>query len=288
MQAFSISFHTTDDLILRIISILLALFIVGTWLYNSSHLRLIYRIIGSVIGGFAAYYVALLFFGILQLSFTTVQDNFSAEKTTATIISYKEFVSESSTRRYRSSSRRTSKNTFYKPLLEYKDKKGAVKNSFGDVSFSKNNIEPVGSKVEIIIRKDHPRMITPIKNFTFVVNIISLSFLIIFYYIFYNYAKTQSLESTGNFVLTVFGFVIFPVAFIVLIYLFLGVGYDYFIMGKKYISRNMAILFSGLGIFLILCLFGLMRYIVEKKILKQKKKKNKKNKKSVQNRSVGS
>jgi len=121
-------------------------------------------------------------------------------------------------------------------------------------------------------------MITPIKTFTFIVNIVTVCFTIIFYYILYSYAKTQSLENIGNFALVIFGYVIFPIAFCVLIYLFLNIGYDYFFLGKRYTGRNTAIGVSALGIFLLLCLFGFIKSRFTKKRKKKKKKLSKMNK----------
>lgn len=279
MHPYSVAFHESDHLIFKIISILLALFVVGTWLYNSAHVKWILRIIGVVIGGFASYYVAVFFFGILQFSYTTVKDNFNPNKQSATIIKYEKHTSTSTSRSRKSIGSRSRRNTFYRPLLEYKDTNGSLKQTFGDVSFSANNLKPVGDKIEVIVENNEARMITPIKNFTFVVNIVMLCFLIIFYYTFYNYAKTQSFENVGTFAITIFGLIIFPIAFGVLIYLFLNIGYEYFFLDKKYVSRNSAIFLSGLGIFLALCFVGYIRIFIESVFLKKRKKSKKKKKK---------
>ncbi|GGG59967.1 hypothetical protein [Epilithonimonas arachidiradicis] len=271
MHPFSITFHTSDNLVFKIISVLLGLFIVGTWAYNSSHIKLVLRIIIGLIGGIAGYYIAIFFFGILELSYTTIKDDFSSNKQSATIIGYEKFISTSNSRNRRNIGSTKRQNTFYKPLLEYKDQKGITKNSFGDVSFSDNNKKPVGEKIDIIAADGEVRMITPIKTFTFIVNIVTICFIIIFYYILYSYAKTQSLENIGNFVLVIFGYVIFPIAFCVLIYLFLNIGYDYFFLGKRYTGRNTAIGVSALGIFLLLCLFGFIKSMLTKKRKKKKK-----------------
>lgn len=255
----------------------MALVIVGTWLYNSKEFKLLLRLLGAVAGGFASYYVALFFFGIIQFSYTTVKDNFNPNKQSATIIKYEKYISKASGNRNRTRSRR--QNTFYKPLLEYKGTDGIIKNTFGDVSFSINNKIPVGDKIDVIVETGQVRTITPIKNFAFVANIVMLCFLIIFYYIFYNYAKNQSFENVGTFALSIFGFVIFPIAFGILIYLFLNIGYEYFFLNKRFVSKNVAILLSGLGIFLVLCFIGYIRILIENIFLKKRKKKNKKKKK---------
>lgn len=272
MHPFSITFHTTDNLVLKIISVLLGLFIVGTWIYNSSHIKLALRIVIGLIGGIAGYYIALFFFGISELSYTTIRDDFSSNKQSATIIKYEKYVSTSNSRNSRNIGLRKRQNTFYKPLLQYKDEKGITKKSFGDVSFSDNNKKPVGERIDIIVENGEVRMITSIKTFAFVVNIVTVCFMIIFYYILYSYAKTQSLENMGNFALVIFGYVIFPIAFGVLIYLFLNIGYDYFFLGKRYTGRNTAIGVSALGIFLLLCLFGFIKSMFTKKRKKKKKK----------------
>ncbi len=276
MHPFSITIQESDNLVFKIISILLGLFIVGTWIYNSSHFKLTLRIIIGLIGGITGYYIAIFFFGILQFSYTTIKDNFSSDKHSTTIIRYEKFTSTSTSRDRKSIGSRTRQNTFYKPLLEYKDDNGIVKNAYGDVSFGDNNKISVGDKIDVIIENNEARMITPIKTFAFVVNIIVICFLIIFYYILYNYAKTQSLEDIGTFVLAIFGFIIFPIAFCILIYLFLNIGYDYFFLGKRYTSRNAAIGVSALGIFLVLCLFGLIKSMFTQKRKKKKKKSLKK------------
>ena len=279
MHPFSVTFHTSDNLVFKIISILLALFIAGTWIYNSTNIRLVFRIIGTVMGGFAAYYIAIFFFGILQFSYTTIEDNFDTNKQSATIIKYEKYISKSTSRTRKNIGSDTRKNTFYRPLLEYKDTNGNIKNTYGDVSFSANNQKPIGEKIEVIVENNEARMITPIKNFTFVMNIVVLCFLIIFYYIFYTYARTQSFENIGTFAITIFGVIIFPIAFGILIYLFLNIGYEYFFLGKKYTSRNAAIFLSALGIFLALCFVGYIRIFIESTFFK-KKKKNKKRKKA--------
>ena len=117
MHPYSVTFHTSDDLVFIIISILLSLFIVGTWLYYSSHIKFIWRIIFTVVSGFSSYFIAIMFFGILQFSYSTVKDNLNSDKQIGTIISYKKFVSKSTSGSGKS--RRSSKynNTFYKPLL---------------------------------------------------------------------------------------------------------------------------------------------------------------------------
>ncbi|MCD9854535.1 hypothetical protein LUD75_07445 [Epilithonimonas sp. JDS] len=276
MHPYSISFHESDNLVFKIISVLLALFVVGTWLYNSAHVKLILRLIGAGISGFASYFVAIFFFGILQFSYTTVKDNFNPNKQFATILKYEKHISKSTSRSGKSIGSRTRRNTFYRPLLEYRDTNGNLKKTFGDVSFSANNQKAVGDKIEIIVENNEARMITPIKNFTFVINIVVLCFLIIFYYVFYNYAKTQSFENVGTVALAIFGFVIFPIAFGVLIYLFLNIGYEYFLLNKRHTSRNSAIFLSGLGIFLALCLVGYFRILIENLFLKKRKKSKKK------------
>jgi len=278
MHPFSITFHTADHLVFKIISILLGLFIVVIWAYNSSHIKLVLRIIIGLIGGIAGYYIALFFFGIIQFSYTTVKDNFNSNKYSATIIKYENFVSTSTSRDSRSLGSRTRRNTFYKPLLEYKDDNGVIKNTYGDVSFSDNNKKSVGDTIDIIVENGEARMITPIKIFALMVNIIVICFLVIFYYILYSYAQTQSLEDIGTFALAIFGFIIFPLAFCILIYLFLNIGYDYFFLGKRYTGRNTAIGVSALGIFLVLCLFGLIKSLFTKKRKKKKKKLSKMNK----------
>jgi len=80
MYPFSITFHTADHLVFKIISILLGLFIVVIWAYNSSHIKLILRLIIGLLGGIAGYYIAIFFFGILELSYTTIKDDFSSNK----------------------------------------------------------------------------------------------------------------------------------------------------------------------------------------------------------------
>lgn len=278
MHPYSVTFHPSDILIFKIISILLALFIVGTWLYNSNHLKLIKRIIVSIIAGLGSYCIVIFFFGILQFSYTTIKDNLDSNKQSATIVDYEKHISKSKIKsRGRSRSR---PNVFYRPLLEYKNSSGTVKRNFGDISFSTKNRKAIGEVITIIVENKEVRMISPIKNFTFVVNIVMLCFLFLFYYIFYSYAKTQSFESAGSFALTIFGFIIFPIAFGILIYLFLNVGYEYFLLGKRNTSRNSAILFSGLGIFLLLCIFGYLRMLFEKFLFKKKKKPKKKKFKS--------
>jgi len=278
MHPFSITFHTADHLVFKIISIILGLFIVANWAYNSSHIKLALRIIIGLIGGLAGYYIALVFFGILQFSFFTIKDNFNSNKHSATIISYEKFVSTSTSRDSRNIGSRTRRNTFYKPLLEYKDENGITKKTYGDVSFSDNNIKSIGDRIDIIVENNEARMITPIKIFALVVNIIMICFIVIFYYILYSYAKTQSLEDIGNFALAIFGFIIFPLVFCILIYLFLNIGYDYFFLGKRYTGRNTAIGVSALGIFLVLCLFGFIKSMFTKKRKKKKKKLSKLNK----------
>ena len=275
MHPFSITFQTSDHLVFKILALILALFIGGTWLYHSSHIKLAFRIIGAAAGVFASYFVALLFFGILQLSYTTVKDNFDPNKQSATIINYEKYTSKTSGSR--KSTRRI--NIFYKPILQYKGADGSVKNSYGDVSFSINNKKPVGEKIEVIVEDGQARMITPIKNFTFFVNIISLCFLVIFYYTFYNYARTQSFENVGIVAMSIFGLVIFPIAFGVITYLFLNIGYEYFFRNKRFISRNIAIALSALGIFIALCFIGYIRFFIEIVFLKKQKKKHKKKKK---------
>lgn len=279
MHPFSVTFQTSDHLVFKLISGLLALFIVGTWLYSSKEFKLILRLLGAAVGGFASYYIALLFFGILQFSYTTVKDNFNPNTQSATIIKYEKYISKSSSGNRKNNSRRRP-NTFYKPLLEYKGKDGTIKNTFGDVSFSKNNKKPIGGKVKVIVETGQVRMITPVKNFAFVANIVLACFLIIFYFILYNYARRQSFENVGTFAISIFGFVIFPVAFGILIYLFLNIGYEYFFLNKRFVSRNVAIGVSGLGIFLVLCFIGYIRIFIENVFLKKgnKKKKKKKNK----------
>ena len=279
MHPFSITFDMADHVVFKKISALLALFIVGTWLYHSKEVKLFFRILGAVAGGFASYFVAIFFFGILQFSYTTVKDNFDPNKQSATIIEYRTSISESTTRTKKSIGTRKRKNTFYKPLLEYKGADGTIKNTFGDVSFSANNKKPIGEKVEVIVETGKVRMITPIKNFAFVANIILACFLIIFYYIFYNYARRQSFENVGTFALSIFGFVVFPIVFGILIYLFLNIGYEYFFLEKRFVSKNVAILLSGLGIFLALCFIGYIRFLIENVFRKKSKKKNKKKKK---------
>lgn len=272
MHPFSITFQESDNLVFKIISILLGLFIVGTWAYNSSHIKLAIRVIIGLIGGITGYYIALFFFGILQFSYTTIEDNFSSDKYSATIIRYEKFIRTNTSRDRKSIGSRKRQNTFYRPLLEYKDANGIIKNTYGDVSFSDNNKISVGDKIDVVIENNQARMITPIKTFAFVMNIIVLCFMIIFYYMLYSYAKTQSLEDIGTFALAIFGFVIFPIAFCILIYLFLNIGYDYFFLGKRYTSRNAAIAVSALGIFLVLCLFGLIKSLFTKKHKKKRRK----------------
>ncbi|KFC18296.1 hypothetical protein [Epilithonimonas lactis] len=278
MHPFSVTFQTSDHLVFKIISGFLALFIVGTWLYNSKDVKLLLRLLGAVVGGFAIYYVAVLFFGILQFSYTTVKDNFNPNKQSAKIIRYEKHISKTS--RNRTGSSRRKQNTFYKPLLEYKGADGTIKNTFGDVSFSTNNKKAIGEKVEVIVETGQLRMITPMKNFAFAVNILSVCFLMIFYYFFYNYARRQSFEGVGTFVLSIFGFVIFPIAFGLLIYLFLNIGYEYFFQNKRFVSKNVAILLSGLGIFLMLCFVGYIRILIENVFLKKGRKKKKKKEKN--------
>lgn len=281
MHPYSIAFHESEHLIFKIISVLLALFVVGIWLYNSAHIKLILRVIASIVGGFASYFVGIFFFGILQFSYTTVKDNFNSDKQSATIIKYRTFISQSTTRTRKSIGTGKRRNTYYKPLLEYKDLNGNLKKNYGDVSFSANNLKPIGEKIEIIVEKNEVRMISPIKNFNFVINIVMLCFLIIFYYIFYNYARTQSFENVGTFALSIFGFVIFPIVFGILIYLFLNIGYEYFFLDKRFVSKNVAILLSGLGIFLALCFVGYVRFFIDSVFLKKRKKSKKKKKKNL-------
>ena len=116
-------------------------------------------------------------------------------------------------------------------------------------------------------------MISSIKNFTFLVNILMLCFLFLFYYVFYNYAITQDFENVGTVAITLFGFIIFPIAFVIIIYLFLNIGFEYFFQNKRYISRNSALLLSGIGIFLVLCFFGYVRMLIENLLPKKRKKK---------------
>ncbi|WP_235696073.1 hypothetical protein [Epilithonimonas caeni] len=272
MHPFSITLQESDNLLFKIISILLGLFIVGIWIYNSSNLKSAIHLIIGLIGGVAGYYIAVFFFGILQFSFTTIKDNLSSDKHSATIIGYEKYISTSTSRDRKNIGSSTRQNTFYKPLLQYKDNNGVIKNIFGDVSFSNNSKKSVGDKINVIVENNEARMITPIKTFASVVNIIVLCFLIIFYYILFSYAKTQSLEDIGTLVLAIFGFIIFPVAFCILIYLFLNIGYDYFFLGKRYTGRNTAIGVSVLGIFLVLCLFGFIKSVFTKKRKKKKRK----------------
>lgn len=279
MHPFSVTFDMADHVVYKIISALLALFIVGTWLYHSKEIKLVLRIGGAAVGGFASYCVAIFFFVLLQFSYTTVKDNFDPNKQSATIIDYRTSISESTTRTKKSIGTRKRRNTYYKPLLEYKGADGTIKNTFGDVSFSANNKKPIGEKVEVIVETGKVRMITPIKNFTFVTNIVVACFLIILYYIFYNYARRQSFEGVGTFALSVFGFVVFPIVFGILIYLFLSIGYEYFFLDKRFVSKNVAILLSGFGIFLALCFVGYVRFFIENMFLKKRKKSKKKKKK---------
>lgn len=272
MHPYSISFQASDYLIFKIISILLSLFIVGTWLYNSNHIKFIWRSIFTLLSAFASYYIVVFFFGIIQFSYITVKDNFNPKKQFATIIKYEIHLSKSISK----SPSRTRRNTFYKPLLEYKEKNGSLKRTFGDISFSKNNKKALGEKVEIILENKEVRMVSPIKTFTLSVNIVMLCFLFLFYYIFYNYAKTQNFEKIGTIAFAIFGYIIFPIAFVILIYLFLNIGFEYFFLHKRYTSRNSAILLSVLGIFFALCFFSYIKILIESIFKNSKKNKLKK------------
>lgn len=278
MHPFSIKFNTTDSLILQIISVILALFIACTWLYYNKHIKLILRFILGIFGGIVTYYIVALFFGVLQFFYTAIKDDISPNKQSATIVEYKEYVSKTKSNNRGDLGSRTRTNVFYTPLLNYRDQHGVAKKQYGDVSFSENNKEPIGTEIKVIIDNDEIRMITPIKTFAIVMNILVIVFMGIFYYIFYTYAKTGSFEKIGNALLPVFGFVIFPLALVIMTYLLLNIGYEYFILNKPTTSRNVAIFCSVLGIFLLLCLYGYIKAYLDANKKKQKKLKKQKNK----------
>lgn len=231
------------------------------------------RIGGAIIGGVASYFVALMFFGILGSFYTTIKDELNPNTQTATIINYDKFTSTSRDSNRRTIGRRTRTNTFYAPTLEYRDKNGNIRQAKGDVSFSKNNQKPIGSVVSVIIEDNKVRMKeTPIKTFAFVLNIVTIIFMFMFYYAFYTFARTGSFDG----VFTVFGalfiFILFPIAFIVLIFLFLNIGYEYFILGLRYTSFGGAAFLTGLGVFLLLCLYGYFKHFVEQAAKRKRKR----------------
>lgn len=285
MHPFSISFEVNDNIFIQILTVLAALFIAWTWFYYQNYRPMFQRIGGAIIGGIVSYFVALMFFGIIGSFYTTIKDELNPNKQTATIVNYDTFKSTSQDSNKRTVSRRTRTNTYYKPTLEYRDKNGNIRQVKGDVSFSKSNQKPVGSVVKVIVEDNKVRMQeTPIKTFAFVMNIIVLAFMFMFYFIFYTFAKTGGFEDSSNLLLLIFAYVVFPIAFFVLIYLFLNIGYDYFILGKRYTSFGGAAICTGLGFFLVLCIYGFIKYKIEdatkkkKKALKKLKKKAKKEK----------
>ncbi|WP_312323789.1 hypothetical protein, partial [Soonwooa sp.] len=251
MHPFSLSFEASDNIFIQIFTVLAALCIAGTWFSYQSHRPMFQRIFGGIVGGVASYFVAVLFFGIFGSFYTTIKDELNPNKQTATIGNYDTFTSTSQDSNRRNIGRGTSTNTYYKPTLEYRDKNGNIRQAKGDVSFSKINQKPVGSVIKVIVEDNKVRMQeTPIKTFAFVMNIVTLAFMFMFYFIFYTFAKTGGFEESSNLLLIIFAYIVFPIAFFVLIYLFLNIGYDYFILGKRYTSFGGAVICTGLGFFL--------------------------------------
>ncbi|WP_300669845.1 hypothetical protein [Soonwooa sp.] len=272
MYPFQVTFDVSDNIFIKILTILAALFIAGTWFYNQNQRSIFQRVLGGIIGGVASYFVVLMFFGILVSFYITIKDALNPNVQIATIVKYDQFTSTSQDSSRRTIGTRTRSNTYYKPTLEYRDKNGNTKQVKGDVSYSDNNKKPIGSLTKVIVEDHKVRMReTPIKTFTFVMNIIVLAFMIMFYYVFYTFAKTGGFEDAGDFMLLVFSYVVFPIAFFVLIYLFLNIGYDYFILGKRYTSFGGAAICTGLGFFLILCIYGFIKYKIEAAAKKKKK-----------------
>ncbi|WCM42677.1 TMEM199/VMA12 family vacuolar ATPase assembly factor [Flavobacterium sp. CBA20B-1] len=276
MHPFSVEFKLSDNVFLQVLAVLFALFIVITWFRNHQQVRVIIRVLVGILAGFTSYYLVIAFFAIIQSFYTTIKDNTDPNKQSATITAYKEYDSTNTTRESAKSSRtKTRRNIFYKPLLNYKDENGAIKEQYGDISFSEKNKEPIGTEVKIIIDNNQIRMLSPIKTFAFIFNILALTFLGIFYYLFYKLAKTGKFDGIENVLLPLFCFVIFPIAFSLITYFTLNIGYEYFILHKETVSKNVAIFCTGLGIFLLLCFYGFLKYFWEAYRKKQKKRKKK-------------
>ena len=281
MHPFSIEFHFSDLLIFKIIAAILALFVVAIWFYYNKHVNIVKRIVVGIIGGVASYFVVMLFFGVIQSFYTTVSDNLSSDVTRATIEKYDVSTSTYLNSKSKMGSSKKRRNTFYKPLLKV-EVNGKVERGFGDVSFSKNNLLPVGTQVDIIKDGKEFRMISPLKTFAFVMNVVVLIFLLMFYFLFFTYAKYGSFEGVFPILGLVFIFALFPIAFCVLIFIFLSFGYEYFILHERNISLKAAIFFTGMGIFLLLCLYGYIKHFFEddkkgkKKRMKNRTKKVKK------------
>lgn len=281
MHPFSIEFHFSDLLIFKIIAAILALFVVAIWFYYNKHVNIVKRIIVGIIGGVASYFVVMLFFGVIQSFYTTVSDNLSSDVTRATIEKYDVSTSSYRSSKSRMGSSKKRRNTFYKPLLKV-EVNGKVERGFGDVSFSKNNLLPVGTQVDIIKDGKEFRMISPLKTFAFVMNVVVLIFLLMFYFLFFIYAKYGSFEGVFPILGLVFIFALFPIGFCVLIFIFLSFGYEYFILHERNISLKAAIFFTAMGIFLLVCLYGYIKHFFEddkkgkKKRMKNRMKKVKK------------
>lgn len=282
MHPFSISFEASDNIFIKILTVLAALFIAWTWFYHQNHRLIAVRIGGAIIGGVASYFVALMFFGILGSFYTTIKDELNPNTQTATIVNYDKFTSTSRDSNRRTITRRTRTNTFYAPTLEYRDKNGNMRQAKGDVSFSKNNQKPIGSVVSVIVEDNKVRMKeTPIKTFAFVLNIVTIIFMFMFYFVFYTFAKTGGFDGAFNVMGFLFIFILFPIAFVVLIFLFLNIGYEYFILGLRHTSFGSAAFLTGLGVFLLLCLYGYFKHFAEQSA-KRKRKRLKKLEKKLQ------
>lgn len=285
MHPFSVSFEVNDNIFIQILTVLAALFIAGTWFYYQNHRPMFQRIGGAIIGGIISYFVALFFFGIIASFYTTIKDELNPNKQTATIANYDTFTSTSQDSNRRTIGRRTRTNTYYKPTLEYRDKNGNMRQAKGDVSFSKNNQKPVGSVVKVIVEDNKVRMQeTPIKTFAFVLNIVTLAFMFMFYFVFYTFAKTGGFDGAFHVMGFLFIFILFPIAFVVLIFLFLNIGYEYFVLGLRHTSFGGASFCTGLGVFLLLCLYGYIKHFMESAAKRKRKRLKKLEKKAKKER----
>lgn len=283
MHPFQVSFDFSNNILYSIIALIGALFVIGTLFYYQKNLRLLKKSLIAIALGVGSFYVIILFFGVLQSFYTTIKDQLNPNVQTATIVKYDQFTSTSRETQLRSTRKRTHANILYTPTLQYHDSAGNTRQTKGDVSYSSNNKRPIGSSVNVIVDGKQVRMLeTSIKSFAFVMNIILVIFLLVFYYLFYVFAKTGDVASTFYRLGAVFVYVLFPFGFLILIFLFLNVGYEYFILNKKYTSFNSAAFCTGLGVFLLLCLFGYIKYFIEQSA-KQRKKKLKKLQKAQQN-----
>lgn len=275
MHPFSISFETSDHPLVKVLSIILALFTAGVWLYFSSNPKNVIKVTLSLLAGFVSYFIALFFFSVVEFSFVNIIDNFSANKRTAVIVDYQKKESISRSKDSKSIITHTYKNVFYTPIIEYKNKNQKIKKTLGDISFSEENQLPIGSTISVIEEANKVRQISPIKTFATLVNVLVISFLFLFYYIIYSYGKNESLDGIENILVYIFTIVIFPMAFFILMYLFLNIGYENLILNKKTTSKGTAIFVTGLGVFIGLCFIGYIRIFFENANKKKNKKRTK-------------